>query len=66
LGDFHEYFNEKKLAPYLTVFIGGNHEDMHFLSSLYQLNSYLLGQMEDGFAIIYIISVIQEFLTFVV
>mmetsp|Transcript_411 Transcript_411/g.477 ORF Transcript_411/g.477 Transcript_411/m.477 type:complete len:421 (+) Transcript_411:32-1294(+) len=26
LGDFHQYYNGEKKAPYLTIIIGGNHE----------------------------------------
>jgi lariat debranching enzyme len=31
LGHFHEYFEGKKLAPILTVLIGGNHEAVNSL-----------------------------------
>lgn len=34
LGDFPEYYNGKKKAPILTVFIGGNHENMSMLNDL--------------------------------
>lgn len=26
IGNFHEYYTGAKRAPYLTIFIGGNHE----------------------------------------
>ena len=33
IGDFHEYYSGARLAPYLTIFIGGNHEaSAHMLS----------------------------------
>ncbi|KAF7159973.1 hypothetical protein CNMCM6106_007388 [Aspergillus hiratsukae] len=35
IGDFHEYYSGKKIAPYLTVFIGGNHEASNYLFELY-------------------------------
>ncbi|RAL12958.1 RNA lariat debranching enzyme [Aspergillus homomorphus CBS 101889] len=35
LGDFHEYYSGKRTAPYLTVFIGGNHEAGNHLFELY-------------------------------
>lgn len=35
LGDFHEYYAGTKTAPYLTVFIAGNHEAAAYLSELY-------------------------------
>lgn len=31
MGDFHKYFNGEKKAPYLTLFIGGNHESSKYL-----------------------------------
>lgn len=31
MGDFHKYFNGEKKAPYLTLFIGGNHESSRYL-----------------------------------
>ncbi|KAI1285273.1 Lariat debranching enzyme B [Halotydeus destructor] len=34
LGTFHEYYSGKRKAPYLTLFIGGNHEASNYLSSL--------------------------------
>jgi lariat debranching enzyme len=34
LGDFHDYFNGIKTAPYLTIFIGGNHEASNYLKEL--------------------------------
>ncbi|KAI0884928.1 lariat debranching enzyme, C-terminal domain-containing protein [Annulohypoxylon maeteangense] len=35
LGDFPEYYSGKKKAPYLTVFVGGNHEASAHLWELY-------------------------------
>ena len=35
MGDFHEYYSGQKTAPYLTLFIGGNHEASNYLSELY-------------------------------
>ena len=35
LGDFHEYYSGKRAAPYLTLFIGGNHEASNHLLELY-------------------------------
>jgi lariat debranching enzyme len=35
IGDFHEYYSGKKIAPYLTVFIGGNHEASNYMFELY-------------------------------
>ena len=35
LGDFHEYYSGARVAPYLTVFIGGNHEASNHLYELY-------------------------------
>lgn len=35
IGDFHEYYSGKRKAPYLTVFIGGNHEASNHLFELY-------------------------------
>jgi lariat debranching enzyme len=35
LGDFYKYYNGEKVAPYLTIFIGGNHEASQYLSELY-------------------------------
>lgn len=34
LGDFHEYYSGKKVAPVLTIFIGGNHESSSYLKEL--------------------------------
>ena len=34
LGDFADYYNGKKRAPVLTVFIGGNHEASNYLHEL--------------------------------
>ncbi|TGJ82871.1 hypothetical protein E0Z10_g5890 [Xylaria hypoxylon] len=35
LGDFPAYYNGEKTAPYLTVFIAGNHEASSYLWELY-------------------------------
>lgn len=35
LGDFHEYYSGTKTAPYLTIFIAGNHEAASYLWELY-------------------------------
>lgn len=35
LGDFHEYYSGAKTAPYLTIFIAGNHEAASYLWELY-------------------------------
>ncbi|KAL0638342.1 lariat debranching enzyme [Maublancomyces gigas] len=35
IGDFHEYYSGKRRAPYLTVFVGGNHEASSHLWELY-------------------------------
>lgn len=48
IGDFHEYYSGKRKAPYLTVFVGGNHEASNHLFELYHggwvaPNIYYLG-----------------------
>ncbi|CAF9903624.1 MAG: hypothetical protein GOMPHAMPRED_000442 [Gomphillus americanus] len=35
MGDFHEYYSGARTAPYLTLFIGGNHEASNYLFELY-------------------------------
>ncbi|KAK9461573.1 DBR1-domain-containing protein [Lipomyces oligophaga] len=35
LGDFADYYSGKKLAPVLTIFVGGNHEASNYLWELY-------------------------------
>lgn len=35
IGDFHEYYSGGRTAPYLTVFVGGNHEASNYLWELY-------------------------------
>ncbi|ROV89094.1 hypothetical protein VMCG_09874 [Cytospora schulzeri] len=35
LGDFHEYYAGHRAAPYLTLFIAGNHEASSYLWELY-------------------------------
>src|SRR3569833_851197 len=35
LGDFHAYYSGAREAPYLTVFVGGNHEASSHLWELY-------------------------------
>lgn len=37
LGDFHEYYSGKQVAPVPTLFIGGNHESSSYMSELYAL-----------------------------
>lgn len=33
--DFHEYYSGQRVAPYLTIFVGGNHEASNYLFELY-------------------------------
>lgn len=33
--DFHEYYSGAREAPYLTIFVGGNHEASNYLFELY-------------------------------
>ncbi|KAG7005077.1 hypothetical protein G7Y79_00022g052980 [Physcia stellaris] len=35
IGDFHEYYSGRRRAPYLTLFVGGNHEASGYLRELY-------------------------------
>lgn len=35
IGDFHEYYSGKRTAPYLTIFVGGNHEASNHMFELY-------------------------------
>ena len=35
MGDFHAYYSGALVAPYLTIFIGGNHEASNYLSELF-------------------------------
>lgn len=35
IGDFYKYYSGELIAPYLTVFIGGNHEASNYLQELY-------------------------------
>ncbi|KAF1981239.1 lariat debranching enzyme [Aulographum hederae CBS 113979] len=35
IADFHEYYSGSRQAPYLTVFVGGNHEASNYLWELY-------------------------------
>jgi lariat debranching enzyme len=35
LGDFHEHYSGSRKAPYLTIFVGGNHEASSYLWELY-------------------------------
>ncbi|KAF2198597.1 DBR1-domain-containing protein [Delitschia confertaspora ATCC 74209] len=35
MQDFHEYYSGARTAPYLTIFIGGNHEASNYLWELY-------------------------------
>lgn len=48
IGDFHEYYSGQRVAPFLTLFIGGNHEASNHLFELYYggwvaPNIYFLG-----------------------
>ena len=33
--DFHEYYSGQRTAPYLTIFVGGNHEASNYLFELF-------------------------------
>ena len=49
MGDFHKYYSNKVKAPYLTIFIGGNHEASNYLEQNYYggwvaHNIYYLGR----------------------
>jgi lariat debranching enzyme len=35
MHDFHEYYSGTRKAPYLTIFVGGNHEAANYLFELY-------------------------------
>jgi lariat debranching enzyme len=35
IKDFHEYYSGARSAPYLTVFVGGNHEASNYMWELY-------------------------------
>ncbi|KAF2798321.1 DBR1-domain-containing protein [Melanomma pulvis-pyrius CBS 109.77] len=35
MHDFHEYYSGARAAPYLTVFVGGNHEASNYMWELY-------------------------------
>lgn len=35
IGDFHQYYSGVRKAPYLTIFVGGNHEASNYLWELY-------------------------------
>ncbi|KAJ5159525.1 Lariat debranching enzyme [Penicillium canariense] len=35
MGDFHKYYAGQSIAPYLTIFCGGNHEASNFMYELY-------------------------------
>ena len=35
MKDFHEYYSGERVAPYLTIFIGGNHEASNYMWELY-------------------------------
>lgn len=48
-GDFVKYFTGSKVAPILTIFVGGNHEASNYLQELYYggwvaPNIYYLGK----------------------
>ena len=49
MGDFYKYYTKKLIAPYLTIFIGGNHEASNYLEQNYYggwvaPNIYYLGR----------------------
>ena len=49
MGNFHKYYTSKAKAPYLTIFIGGNHEASNYLEQNYYggyvaENIYYLGR----------------------
>ena len=49
MGDFYKYYTSKAIAPYLTIFIGGNHEASNYLEQNYYggwvaPNIYYLGR----------------------
>ncbi|KAF2002873.1 DBR1-domain-containing protein [Amniculicola lignicola CBS 123094] len=35
MGDFHEYYSGAATAPYLTIFVGGNHESSSYMWELF-------------------------------
>ncbi|PSN73247.1 lariat debranching enzyme [Corynespora cassiicola Philippines] len=35
MHDFHEYYSGARVAPYLTIFVGGNHEASNYMWELY-------------------------------
>lgn len=35
MGSFHQYYNGQKVAPILTIMIGGNHEASNYMRELY-------------------------------
>jgi len=35
MGDFYQYYSSKKVAPILTIFVGGNHENSFQLQDLF-------------------------------
>ena len=48
MGDFHAYYSGQKVAPILTIMIGGNHESSNYLQELHYggwvaPNTYFLG-----------------------
>lgn len=49
MGSFSKYYTGEKKTPYLTIFIGGNHEAVNYMRDLYfggwvAPNIYYLGQ----------------------
>ena len=38
IGDFHAYYSGQKVAPILTIMIGGNHEASNYLQELHNSN----------------------------
>lgn len=36
IGDFYKYYSGELIAPFLTIFIGGNHEASNYLQELFK------------------------------
>ena len=54
MGEFHKYHSGEKIAPFLTIFIGGNHEAVNYMRDLYfggwaAPKIYFLGQAGSVF-----------------
>lgn len=37
MGSFYKYYTGEKIAPCITIFIGGNHEASNYLREMYCL-----------------------------